>query len=78
LHLRVRLYLWGVSFEIRFTAEPPIKAGQDGTGVLKRLIEHKNVVCTPHLGASTDEAQVNVARDIAVQICDVFEQKEVN
>lgn len=29
-----------------------------------------------HTGASTEEAQVNVARDIAQQMCDVFDQKE--
>ncbi len=30
----------------------------------------KNVVCTPHLGASTDEAQVNVAIQVAEQMAD--------
>lgn len=43
---------------------------------LKELLLHPNMVCTPHLGASTDEAQINVARDIAVQMCDVFDQKD--
>lgn len=32
----------------------------------------KNVVLTPHLGASTEEAQVNVAIDVAEQIRDVL------
>ena len=32
-----------------------------------------NVVTTPHLGASTEEAQTNVAIDVAEQIVDVFE-----
>ena len=32
-----------------------------------------NIVLTPHLGASTDEAQVNVAIDIANQFKDYFE-----
>ena len=32
----------------------------------------KNVVLTPHLGASTEEAQVNVAVDVAEQIRDVL------
>uniref|UniRef100_A0A7S2V587 phosphoglycerate dehydrogenase n=1 Tax=Fibrocapsa japonica TaxID=94617 RepID=A0A7S2V587_9STRA len=40
------------------------------------LIAHPNVVCTPHLGASTDEAQINVAKDIAKQMCATFEGKE--
>jgi len=30
------------------------------------------VVLTPHLGASTEEAQINVAVDVAEQICDMF------
>lgn len=34
------------------------------------LFGHKNVICTPHLGASTSEAQVNVARQIAEQMSD--------
>jgi D-3-phosphoglycerate dehydrogenase len=33
------------------------------------LIGLDHVICTPHLGASTDEAQVNVAVAIAEQIC---------
>ncbi len=33
------------------------------------LIGLDNVICTPHLGASTDEAQINVAVAIAEQIC---------
>jgi D-3-phosphoglycerate dehydrogenase len=32
------------------------------------LVSHPNVICTPHLGASTDEAQVNVAIAIAEQM----------
>lgn len=32
------------------------------------LVCHPNVICTPHLGASTDEAQINVAIAIAEQI----------
>ncbi len=35
-----------------FTSEPPKEH-------LKPLIAHPNLVCTPHLGASTDEAQVS-------------------
>lgn len=34
------------------------------------LLELDNVVCTPHLGASTEEAQENVATAIAEQIVD--------
>jgi D-3-phosphoglycerate dehydrogenase len=32
------------------------------------LINHPNLICTPHLGASTTEAQNRVAVDIAEQI----------
>lgn len=34
------------------------------------LFGHPNVICTPHLGASTTEAQVNVALQVAEQISD--------
>ena len=34
------------------------------------LFELENVVCTPHLGAATEEAQENVARQVAEQMCD--------
>jgi len=37
------------------------------------LFDLPNVVTTPHLGASTEEAQTNVAIDVAEQIADVFE-----
>lgn len=36
------------------------------------LLGLDNVVLTPHLGASTAEAQVNVAIDIAKQVCDAL------
>jgi len=34
------------------------------------LIEHERLICTPHLGASTQEAQTKVAVDVAAQIID--------
>jgi D-3-phosphoglycerate dehydrogenase len=34
------------------------------------LFGHEKLICTPHLGASTDEAQVNVAIQVAEQIAD--------
>ena len=36
------------------------------------LFDLPNVICTPHLGASTAEAQVGVAIDVAEQIATVF------
>ncbi|MHB1687473.1 MAG: phosphoglycerate dehydrogenase [Ignavibacteriaceae bacterium] len=52
-----------------YTKEPP-----DFTGA---LIQHPKVVTTPHLGASTDEAQEKVAVQIAEQMVDLFNQKGV-
>jgi D-3-phosphoglycerate dehydrogenase len=34
------------------------------------LVTHENVICTPHLGASTEQAQVNVAIAVAEQVRD--------
>ena len=50
-----------------FTKEPPA----EGTPA-RALIAHPCVVATPHLGASTEEAQVNVAVDVAEQIAEVL------
>jgi D-3-phosphoglycerate dehydrogenase / 2-oxoglutarate reductase len=41
------------------------------------LISLDNVICTPHLGASTDEAQTNVAIAIAQQIAAYFATGEI-
>jgi D-3-phosphoglycerate dehydrogenase len=45
-----------------WSEEPPVSE------VLRRLAAHPRVVGTPHLGANTREAQVNVAVDVARQI----------
>ena len=47
-----------------FEKEPPDMANP--------LLHHERVVPTPHLGASTEEAQVNVAVDVADQILAVL------
>jgi len=44
-----------------FTEEPPKSAG------LIKLLSHPKVLATPHLGASTSEAQQRVAVEIAEQ-----------
>ncbi|MFH1382880.1 MAG: phosphoglycerate dehydrogenase [Chloroflexota bacterium] len=49
-----------------FTSEPMTKS---------ILFEPDNTIVTPHLGASTTEAQVLVARDVAEQIADVLQGK---
>ena len=50
----------GAAFDV-FTVEPATE---------NPLFGHPNVVCTPHLGASTTEAQENVALQIAEQMAD--------
>jgi len=42
-----------------------------------RLFEHGRVICTPHLGASTKEAQTNVAVGVAEQIIDFLKNGTV-
>ena len=44
-----------------YTAEPPPED-------LKALIQHPRVVCTPHIAASTEEAQEKVARQVTEQV----------
>jgi D-3-phosphoglycerate dehydrogenase len=41
------------------------------------LVQHPNVICTPHLGASTYEAQENVGVQIAQQFVDMFAGKGI-
>ena len=42
------------------------------------LLGHPNVVCTPHLGASTKEAQENVALQIAEQMSDYLTRDAIS
>jgi D-3-phosphoglycerate dehydrogenase len=51
-----------------FVNEPP--------GAIK-LLEHDRVICTPHLGASTVEAQINVAVAVAEQIIDYLKDGKI-
>ena len=51
-------HLGGAALDV-FSQEPP---------GAHRLMELSNFICTPHLGASTMEAQDNVAKDVAEQI----------
>jgi D-3-phosphoglycerate dehydrogenase len=50
----------GAAFDV-FVEEP---------AVVNPLFGHPNVVCTPHLGAATNEAQENVALQVAEQMAD--------
>jgi len=44
-----------------YSIEPPPAA-------LQALLQHPNIVATPHIAASTDEAQVKVARQVTEQV----------
>ncbi|MFH1245795.1 MAG: phosphoglycerate dehydrogenase [Candidatus Omnitrophota bacterium] len=46
-----------------FEQEPPVN---------NELLKMNNVVATPHLGASTEEAQINVAVDVAQRVVDAL------
>lgn len=50
-----------------FTAEP-VKPDPEGNSWAARLAAHPKVVATPHLGASTVEAQENVSLDVCAQM----------
>ena len=52
-----------------WSEEPPV------TDLLKNLIGHKNLLVTPHLGANTFEAQVNVAIDVSREIINYLDDK---
>ncbi len=58
--------LAGAALDV-FTKEPP----EPGSAA-RALIEHPRVVATPHLGASTEEAQVQVAVDVAEQVAEIL------
>jgi D-3-phosphoglycerate dehydrogenase len=45
-----------------WSEEPPVSP------LVKRLVAHPRVIVTPHLGANTQEAQINVAVDVARQL----------
>ena len=52
-----------------FSEEPP------KTEILKELIGQERLVVTPHLGANTFEAQVNVAVDVSREILNYLDEK---
>lgn len=58
----------GGAFDV-WSEEPP------ATDTLKQLIAHKGMVVTPHLGANTFEAQVNVAIDVSQEIINYLDDK---
>jgi len=54
-----------------YTSEPPTSQAE------KALIEHPNVLAVPHLGASTEEAQEQVALEAAQQLVEALRGGEV-
>ncbi|MEL7832590.1 phosphoglycerate dehydrogenase [Fodinibius sp. Rm-B-1B1-1] len=60
-------YVSGIALDV-YSSEPP-------TDELYELLNHPQVITTPHLGASTEEAQEKVAEQIAHQMVDALEQK---
>jgi len=61
-------HVGGASLDV-YETEPPGEAERP-------LINHPRIVSTPHLGANTKDAQVRVAKDIAIQLSDILEQKD--
>ena len=61
-------HLGGAAFDV-FSKEPAFESPLFGLG---------NVVCTPHLGASTREAQENVAIQVAEQMTDFLKRGAVS
>lgn len=57
----------GIALDV-YSSEPPEKK-------LVELLRHPRIICTPHLGASTEEAQEKVAEQIARQMSDALENK---
>jgi len=66
LHSLNEKHVAGIALDV-FSQEP---IRDDAT--LKQLLAHERVIATPHLGASTEEAQVGVAIDVAEQIVSVL------
>ncbi len=61
-------HVGGAALDV-FAEEPPAAGSA--------LVAHPRVICTPHLGASTDEAQEKVAIEVAEQIAAFAEHGEV-
>lgn len=61
-------HLAGAAIDV-LTSEPPSK---DPEGTAAKLVAHPRCVITPHLGASTVEAQENVSIDVCEQVLDIL------
>jgi D-3-phosphoglycerate dehydrogenase / 2-oxoglutarate reductase len=60
----------GAGFDV-WSQEPP------DTEILKKLIGNEKMVVTPHLGANTFEAQVNVAVDVSREIIHYLDEQPI-
>ncbi|HJV34678.1 phosphoglycerate dehydrogenase [Geomonas sp.] len=60
----------GAAFDV-WTQEPP------DSEVLKKLIAQEKMIVTPHLGANTFEAQVNVAVDVSKEIIHYLDEMPI-
>ncbi|MEE2700910.1 MAG: phosphoglycerate dehydrogenase [Chloroflexota bacterium] len=58
----------GVALDV-FSEEPPVDL------TLLELLQHPKTISTPHLGASTEEAQLEVAREVVAEVVSVLEGK---
>jgi D-3-phosphoglycerate dehydrogenase len=61
-------HLAGAAVDV-FTTEPPTK---DPESTAAKLIAHPRCIATPHLGASTVEAQENVSIDVCEQVLQIL------
>ncbi|EXJ76415.1 D-3-phosphoglycerate dehydrogenase [Cladophialophora psammophila CBS 110553] len=61
-------HIAGAAIDV-FTSEPPHK---DAKSSAARLVQHPKCIATPHLGASTVEAQENVSIDVCEQVLQVL------
>ncbi len=60
-------YVDGIALDV-YSQEPPSEE-------VYEILKHPKIICTPHLGASTEEAQEKVAEQIAHQMADALEKK---
>lgn len=61
-------HIAGASIDV-FTSEPPTK---DPDSTAAKLVAHPRCIATPHLGASTVEAQENVSIDVCEQVLQIL------